>query len=141
MKPVSATNQNKYWVVFTGKTDIWWLKFLKKEFRHCFVLMNDGRQWISIDPLSAFTDIQTYAHIDCTYDLPQWLMGQGYHVINASINIHHIKPAPFMLFTCVEAIKRILGVHQRTILTPFQLYKFLSKQTSQTMKGEQSWVV
>ncbi len=124
----------KFWVVFSGKTDIWWLKLLKKEFRHCFLIMNDGVRWISIDPLSAYTDIQTHSHIDAKYDLPKWLKGQGYRAIFMFANHHHTRPAPAMFFTCVEAIKRILGIHHRGIFTPYQLYKFLQKQ--KTIKGE-----
>ena len=36
------------------------------------------------------------------------------------------KPAPFMLFTCVEAVKRVLGIHRRGIVTPWQLYRHLT---------------
>jgi hypothetical protein len=35
------------------------------------------------------------------------------------------KAAPFMLFTCVEAVKRVLGIHRRGIVTPWQLYQHL----------------
>jgi len=116
------------WVVFTGKTDIGWLKILKKGFRHCFVIFHDGGCWMSIDPLSSYTDIQIYPKINGHFDLPVWFQRRGYHVVRGTINSSHTKAAPWMFFTCVEAVKRILGIHKRWIITPWQLYKFLKTQ-------------
>lgn len=76
-----ALNQ-KIWVVFTGKTDIAWLRFLKPGFRHCYALINDGQKWMSIDPLSSYTDIQIYHHIAPDFNLPNWLNDQGYILTN-----------------------------------------------------------
>jgi hypothetical protein len=36
--------------------------------------------------------------------------------------------APISFFTCVEGAKRILGVHNIMIVTPWQLYKLLVKE-------------
>lgn len=133
------------WVIFTGKTDIYWLKILKPGFRHCYLILNDGQRWLSIDPLSSYTDVQIYHHIQASFDLPSWLREQGNKVISAPINNKHTKAAPWMVVTCVESIKRILGVHKRFIFTPWQLYRFLikskNKQILKTPKGELSWVV
>jgi hypothetical protein len=134
-------DQKKYWVVFTGKTDIWWLKFLKQDYRHCFVIMRQDGYWISIDPLSSFTDIQFYSHLNSTFDLPAWLRKRSYKVLSAEQKSDFQKPAPFMIFTCVEAIKRILGVHKRFIFTPHQLYRYLKKQNTTSQKGDTSWAV
>ena len=116
------------YVVFTGKTDIWWLKFLKSGYRHCFILLNDGVRWISIDPLAPYTDIQIYHHIEAGYDIAPWLKQQGYRVVQATVNTAHNKPAPFMLYSCVESVKRILGLHCWRIMTPWQLYQYLNKK-------------
>jgi hypothetical protein len=29
-------NEQKAWVVFSGKSDLWWLSILKPGFRHCY---------------------------------------------------------------------------------------------------------
>lgn len=122
-----ALNQ-KIWVVFTGKTDIAWLRFLKPGFRHCYALINDGQKWMSIDPLSSYTDIQIYHHIAPDFNLPNWLNDQGYRVVQSKINKPKLKSMPPMIFTCVEAIKRILGVRNLKILTPWQLYQYLKNE-------------
>lgn len=124
---VPTINQ-KIWVVFTGKTDIVWLRFLKPGFRHCYALINDGQKWMSIDPLSSYTDIQIYHHIAPDFNLPNWLNDQGYRVVQSKINKPELKSMPPMIFTCVEAIKRILGVRNFKILTPWQLYQYLKNE-------------
>lgn len=118
------------WVVFSGETDIPWLKILKPGFRHCFVLMNDGQRWLSIDPLSSYTEVLIYHHIDPCFDLPQWLLGRGYKIMKTDIDRAHKKAAPVMIFSCVEVIKRLLGIHKRFVFTPYQLYRFLIKEQS-----------
>lgn len=133
-------NRQSAWVVFSGKTDIRWLRFLKAGFRHCFIILNDGQRWIAIDPAASYMDVQIYHHIDNEFDLPSWLSDQGYLVVPAVIDKEHQKAAPSMIFTCVEAIKRVLGVHKRFILTPWQLYKFLEQeQQKEQLKGELLW--
>ena len=113
------------WVAFTGKTDIWWLRFLKKNYRHCFVVLNDSKLWMSIDPLAPYTNIQIYDHIKSDFDLPDWLRGQGYEVVSARLNKTHKRPAPLMFYSCVESVKRIWGLHAWHVITPWQLYKYL----------------
>ena len=138
------------WVVFSGETDLPWLKFLKPGFRHCFVLMNDGERWISIDPLSPYTEVQVYHHLIPSFDLPLWLESRGYKICKTPINRNHKKAAPVMVFTCVEAIKRLLGIHKRFVFTPWQLYQNLTnakehsihnnQNDNQYTKGELQWV-
>ncbi|MEM9469625.1 MAG: hypothetical protein AAF988_05625, partial [Pseudomonadota bacterium] len=87
-----------------------------------------------------------YHHIQPSFDLPSWLKDRGYRIQKAIINRNHKKAAPFMVFSCVEAIKRLLGIHKRFIMTPWQLYQHLEQQNTQndqkyfyskfTMKGE-----
>lgn len=131
---IEEKNQ-KVWVVFTGQTDLPWLKILRPGFRHCFVLLHDGKHWITLDPLSNYTDISVH-HVPQEFNLPQWLRDRGHRVIETTLNRVQ-KPAPFMIFTCVEAVKRVLGLHKRFIFTPWQLYRHLEKQ----FEGELSWEV
>jgi hypothetical protein len=113
------------WVVFSGQTDISWLRILKPGFRHCYVLLHDGERWTSVDPLSHVTDISVHHHVAPDFDLPGWLAARGNKVVRAPLRRDVTKAAPFMLFTCVEAVKRILGIHRRNIFTPWQLYRHL----------------
>ena len=146
---MSNQEQNEYlscqqvWVVFSGQTDLSWLKILKPGFRHCYVLLNDGQRWTSVDPLSHLTEIAIHHHVPVSFDLPDWLSRRGLKVVSASIRRDLKKPAPFMAFTCVEAVKRLLGLHHRLIFTPWQLYRHLVRagllsQNHQHYKGEKN---
>lgn len=115
----------KAWVVFSGQADLKWLRLLRSGFRHCYVVLNDGEHWISLDPLSCHTEV-TVHHIAPDFDLPQWLTQRGLTVIPAPINPKQ-RPAPWMLYSCVEAVKRVLGIHDCWLFTPWQLYKKLTK--------------
>ncbi|PZO79297.1 MAG: hypothetical protein DI626_11610 [Micavibrio aeruginosavorus] len=114
------------WVVFSGQTEISWLRFLKPGFRHCYVLINDGERWMSVDPLSHLTDISVHHHVPVDFDLPGWLAARGNRVVKAPLRRDVTRPAPFMIFTCVEAVKRVLGIHCRKVVTPWQLYRHLT---------------
>lgn len=116
------------WVVFSGEAEIWWLKLLKPGFRHCFAIARDDKHWIVIDPLSPHLELAVLP-LPSSFNLPQWLGQQNLKIIKAPITRSHKKAAPNNLFSCVEVIKRFLGIHARSILTPWQLYNFLQKES------------
>ena len=122
---ISHDKANDAYVVFTGKTEIHWLKFLRKGFRHCFVLLNDGHHWVSVDPLSSYTDILVH-HVPADFDFPAWMKKRGYKVIKAQTQ-KPLKPSPVNFFSCVEAVKRIVGIQNRFVITPWQLYRHLKR--------------
>lgn len=128
-----AASAQKAWVVFSGETDWPFLKCLRRGFRHCFVLLHDGRRWVSLDPLLNHTEVLVH-DLPPEFNLPAWLTYRGLKVVEAPLNHAHRKPAPVMLFTCVEAVKRVLGLHAGFVLTPWQLYRHLTQR-----KGEPSW--
>lgn len=122
------------WVVFSGQADLPWLKMLRPGFRHCFVLLNDGQRWITFDPLSSRSEIVVH-HLPETFDLPLWMQRRGYITVPSAVEQKH-SPAPWAPFTCVEAVKRILGLHKRFIFTPWQLYRHLIQSSTQLQKGD-----
>ena len=124
---LNAETLPKAWVVFSGKADLPWLNILKPGFRHCFVLLNDGHNWISFDPMANYTELKTYHHLAADFDLPVWLEQRNYLPVPTKIRTPE-KPAPIGFFSCVEAIKRVLGIHDRLILTPHQLYQHLTQK-------------
>ena len=140
---IEDMNKKQCWVIFSGHTDMMWLKFLKPGFRHCAILINDGERWMTIDPLSNFMDV-TVHQVPPSFDLPQWMEARGYKTLRAEQK-RPLKPAPIALFTCVEAVKRTLGIHNRLIITPWQLYKTLhpyqkSKKEFGLFQKAQQWM-
>lgn len=115
------------WVVFSGQTDLSFLKWLKPGFRHCYALIKQGGRWVCVDPMAHHTDVQVY-ELPEEFDLPQWLRERGMLVIKAPVRRGQGKIAPLMPFTCVEAVKRLLGIHNWLIWTPWQLFEHLEKR-------------
>ena len=124
--PQQKYGPEKAWVVFSGKSDWPWLKFLRPGFRHCFVIVHDGARWLSLDPLLQHMELKVH-DVPADFDLPGWLTARGNKVMPAPLDRAHTKPAPFMLFTCVEAVKRVLGLHRLAVITPWQLYRHLTR--------------
>lgn len=120
----SMKEGNDAWVVFSGRADLPWLKLLKPGFRHCFVVLNDGQHWITLDPLSNYMDIIVHA-VPPEFDFPGWLSARG-HMVVKTICTQPPKSAPWGLFSCVEAVKRVLGLHSPFVFTPWQLYRRLT---------------
>jgi len=143
MHSPQTSTKTKAWVVFSGQADLPWLKILKPGYRHCYVLLNDKKHWITIDPLSSYMDVNVH-DIPLDFNLPLCMKNRGHTVMPAQIQ-HIDKQAPWMPFSCVEAVKRVLGIHKRLMFTPWQLYKYLRKhQTvktfqSNSLKGDFAW--
>lgn len=106
---------------FGGELRYWWMKFLKKGFYHCFIALGNGIDWILIDNLSHFTDLIILKNINITKALKE----KGYTIIQTTPTIPPYSKAHLAPITCVETCKRFLGIKNRFIITPYQLYLFL----------------
>lgn len=121
-------------VVFSDQTDLWWLRFLRRGFRHCFILIRFADIWISIDALAHKTEVMRIDVPDC-FSLQKWLESQGDTVIHCPDFKTRIKPLWPTAFTCVEAVKRAIGIRQTFIITPWQLYKFITREIEKEIKN------
>lgn len=114
-------------VIFSDDTDVWWLKGLRRGYRHCFVVTETIAGWVSVDPLLYRTEIIGLGDIPREM-LEDWLKSEGYIIVPATIAPLKKQIWPRPAFSCVGHIKRILGITAPTVLTPWQLYKFLQKR-------------
>lgn len=117
------------WVVFSDETDIRMLKFLRKGFRHCFVIMLQDERWMLIDPRSNMTDIRLLPH-PAHFNFPRYFTQAGKIVVKAQIKPAPQKIAPIFPLSCVETVKRVLGIHRRFLITPYHLHQYLTKSFS-----------
>jgi hypothetical protein len=118
------------WVVFCDNSELPWLRWLRRGFRHCFVVLHqqdaDGSgHWIAIDPLAPLLEV-TVPPVPADCDLPAWLAAQGHTVVPAPVHRGLRRPAPWAPFTCVETCKRVLGLHARWVITPWHLFRHLT---------------
>ncbi|MGE5545588.1 MAG: hypothetical protein ACM33T_01725 [Solirubrobacterales bacterium] len=111
-------------VMFSGSADAWWLCLLRRGFRHCFLAIEDGPCWLILDPLSHRTELAAVA-AEPGRDLAAAYRGAGLTVVETVTRTAPRRLAPIRPYSCVEAVKRTLGIHAGGVLTPWQLYKFL----------------
>jgi hypothetical protein len=115
------------WAVFSNDTDIGFLKILKHGYRHCFIIMQQDARWVIIDPRADKTDIQILPHPP-HFNFPRYLTEQGKTVVKISNTFKTPrKIASILPISCVETLKRVIGLHQWWVLTPHQLYRALLK--------------
>ncbi len=122
-------NNRKAVVVFSNQNAIPWLGFLSKGFRHCFIVVETGAGWAVIDPLSNIMKVDNLSDLPA-HDLVDWYRSRGYRVLVATVLAPKMQVAPWALFTCVEVVKRILGIQARWVLTPKQLWNFLLNENN-----------
>jgi hypothetical protein len=116
-------------VVFSDRNDLPWLGLLARGYRHCFIAVQAECGWIVLDPLSNVMQLNCLSAIS-TGELSQWYHARGYTVVVTSIGLPLAKPAPWALFSCVEAVKRVLAINARRIITPHDLWKYLIKENN-----------
>lgn len=120
---ITNTYQSAYrypfaYVGFGGSRTRWWTKFLKKDFYHCLLLLGNGREWILIDPVAHYTDLILIKK----KNILNYFKEQGYRFLRTTPQIPPKVIFHFRPLTCVEVVKRFLGITNPFIWTPFQLY-------------------
>ena len=113
------------YVVFVDNTSLWWLRLLKTGFRHCYLLykLKAAGGWLEINPYSNQTIVKYYSYPP-QFDYPAYLETvQKARVCPYAVDFAPPVCAPVSFFTCVEFVKRAIGLHDKFIHTPYQLFK------------------
>lgn len=107
-------------VVFHNHGDFWFSRFLQPGFRHVFICVRDGGQWIRIDGMRGLPEVAVLTDFDIYCSEP------GFEVLE--VNAYRAeRPLFLMAGTCVGLVKAVLGVRAFNVLTPYQLYKYLKR--------------
>lgn len=110
------------YVAFGGRRTRWWMHFLKPGFCHCALVLGDGREWVLIDPLVHFTDLIVLKN----GSVRRTLARQGYRMVRTTPTIPRVHGVHLRPLTCVETVKRFLGINAPFVWTPYQLFRFLT---------------
>lgn len=127
MSPTASTEVEgrRVLVIFSDQTSLKKLRFLKPGFRHCYALIETSCGWVLYDPLSHYTHISFYGALTMP-ELLEWHMAKGLTVVCCRIRsaprVAAVRP-----FTCVEAVKRILGLQAPWVFTPWRLFMKLTE--------------
>ncbi len=111
-------------VVFSEQNRIKYLRLLKPGFRHCFAYGLSRAGWIALDPLSQrlvldLVDFPSQADLAAAFRRAGWM------ALTVEARMPPERPAPPVAFTCVEVVKRLIGLQDYTIRTPWKLFCYL----------------
>lgn len=118
---MSESNSPQALVIFEDRTESFWLSWLKPGFRHCHCLIRAERGWILIDPL--LRDLRvTWLDLPDRFDPIDHYIKQGRIVLSGHAGNFSHKSSSIRPITCVEIVKRTLGLSWPSAWTPYQLY-------------------
>ena len=125
----------KYYICFHN-TNRWYRRFLKNGFQHCFLLINDGIQWMEVSPTLNQCNVII---IPFAGDEENKVMEFYFKRINKFSVIEVIMRNDFIprswvrIPSCVSIIKYIMGIRLRSF-TPYSFYKHLLRLNRHIVK-------
>lgn len=122
-------------VCFSGNTGLWWLRLLRPGFRHCFVTVETAAGWVVAEPLSHCVRVDCVA-VPPGFDLAGWYRAHGMVVVETAVAAAPRRALPWRPFTCVEMVKRVLGLRAPLVLTPWQLWRHLDQNRKKSVDAE-----
>lgn len=111
-------------VVFSDRADLPWLRLLRHGYRHCFLVLGSPGGWISLNAMAHRLEVAVLP-VDAGFDLAGWYRAQGLTVLETRPAVPPRRALPPRPFTCVELVKRTLGITAERIFTPWQLFRFI----------------
>ena len=97
------------------------------ESRSCFALLRSKGEWLYYDPMSHYT----FTGVIGAYPVLPLLRVFRARGMRALL-VHPDRPPriaqAWRFYTCVEAVKRVLGLQEPWVLTPWQLYRRLARR-------------
>ncbi len=119
-------------IVFSDNSGAWWLKLLKPGYRHCFAMVETDRGILWVDPLSNSLTLKILEGYELNA-LVRWYRETGLKVVNVPLETTRRKPFCWAPMTCVEVVKRLVGIRDPFIVTPWQLYRLLNRTKSENI--------
>jgi hypothetical protein len=111
-------------VVFEDRPDSRWLAWLKPGFRHCYCLVQAERGWILVDPLLRNLHV-TWLDLPNEFDPVEYYIARGRIVVSGWSQVFGPTTASLRPVTCVEIVKRALGLGHLRAWTPYMLHRVL----------------
>lgn len=129
--------ENRALAIFHDYGNHWADRWLKPGFRHVFVCVaakgaDEERRWVRVDAMDGLPQVDIVS--DTKYDLASFYRAQGYTVVN--VRRHYTMPiSPLVCANCVGMAKVMLGIRAPWVVSPWQLYRFLTRSAWWTLPG------
>lgn len=125
---IGLSRTRVYFVYSNSDHRHWYVNFLKKGFQHVYCVKFDGFFWTRMDLSLGWTDFDVL-HFDRYDTIKDVLKGQDvtYQYVERWREPRYRVRTLFAPWTCVEAMKSLIGIRKPLVFTPYQLYKHLEK--------------
>ena len=132
---MNDTAIKEFWVGFRDAS-YFVRHFLKSDYQHVYILYKDGGKWIELNPRNHALEAFILPYDPKKVDVPALIhKDHGHPFLRLKIEQRGRKQPNLNIFRtihCVNVVKYILGIRVWA-LTPYQLYKRLSKMPSHIM--------
>jgi len=119
----------EWFVVFEHSEEkFWYQKLLKTGFHHVYIMRKStgGHFWLILD--SSISNLNIDARSAKTFETAREYAGDYATVLKCPVSIdtlvHTWQPG---IITCVDVVKRCLGIRALRVQTPFQLFQYLER--------------
>ncbi|WP_191083164.1 hypothetical protein [Roseococcus microcysteis] len=136
MKPAHRRHiQQRAWIIFAGRADHAWQRWLRPGFRHCFAAIEDAQGWMVLE---ALTGRLLLARLDVPsgFDAPAFYRRAGMVPVGPfPLDDTTLGPVRGPLpLNCVSVCRAVLGPHAPFAWTPYGLYRALSSRDQNRKK-------
>jgi len=113
-------------VVFEDRCAGFGFRWLRSGFRHCFCLLRRPAGWVVCDPVKSRTRLEVVAPYEERALLSHYRERNMIALVGTCLDV---EPGRLALrpLTCVEVVKRVIGLHAPMVWTPHQLYRALRR--------------
>lgn len=117
------THTQAHWYLAFSSSDHHLMQWMKPGFQHVQAFKPMGDFWICIDPSVSHVDVQLYWR-DLTIED---IVGKPCTIVRVHKSINPVQINSTLGYnTCVDTIKRLIGLKRFRIQTPYQLYRYLT---------------
>ena len=101
-------------------------RFLRRGFRHCALVLDEGDYWVGVDAGFGAPKVRVLA--DSRHDIASAYRETGrYHVQEIEFR-RRPRMNGLAVRSCVSLVKELLCVRAWWVQTPFQLYRYLERK-------------
>lgn len=126
-----AGDRTETLVVFVGQAECACLRWLKQDFKHCFVALHIDGRWVICDSLKNYMEF-SLVKLPPDFSLSEFYRSRGYTVLLGHAHHYEVQSVTVPeVFTCVAVVKRIIGLRSFWTFTPWQLFRRLLSMKDQ----------
>jgi len=133
---VGQSKARYYFVYEDDGTRYWYSDFLKPGFKHVTAVKYNGLFWLKMDLSLGWTefDVLPFDQYDTIHDVLKDVDYTHLQYVEAWRKPRYRVRSLFAPWTCVEAMKSLLGIRACLVTTPYQLYKHMEKHNGQNIR-------